>query len=340
MNGPAPILFCHYGNSPYLRYTLACAKLNCPQKEVILLGDDDNRAVAAEHQVTHVPFRDYDRGPLLAEFDNVYREVRGHENEYAPHWLNFVFRRWYFVANFVEERGLEQFWHFDSDTMIVDDLASHEYKFGSCDCTEQCGSSCLNGFIANRHVLLGFLQKVNELFQRPEYLQAKQQEYHQDTPRQAFNEMFAYVTYRDESDIRTIWLGKPIDGSLFDDCICKDFGMEMDSFKTRQRVKKILLGRDGRFFCVDAKSKELLQLNTLNLSWVPLCTFENVLNHSRKRRPGQQVEPIASDLRTLGQMPMPLWLVLKGRTRRERYFVKNLLRRLAGKKPKPAEVVD
>ncbi len=339
MTDEAPIIFCHYGVSPYLQYSLACAKLNCPNKEVILLGDEANRPLAEKLGVLHHAFSEYDCGSLLDEFDAVYKEVRGSENKSPSHWINFVFRRWFFVANFIEQQDIHRFWHFDSDTMIVDDLASHEHKFDNCDCTEQCGSGCLNGFITNQQAVLGYVRKVNELFQRPDYLEAQRERYDRENPLCAFTEMDAYATYRDENDISSVWLGKPIEGSIFDDCICQEHGMEMEHLKSRHRVKKIFLGTDGRFFCVDDASKELVQINTLNLSWVPLCTFKNVLNHSRKRKPGHTTEPVVANMRRLSDMPMPWRLVLRGRSRKARYALKSILGRVTGKKAKSATAI-
>ena len=73
----APILFCHYGNTEYLRYTLRCARLANPDARVILLGDDTNRQVAARSGIEHRAFSDFDHGPELETFDRVYRLITG-----------------------------------------------------------------------------------------------------------------------------------------------------------------------------------------------------------------------------------------------------------------------
>ena len=66
-----PIIFCHYGNSPYLYYTLKQVKLTNPQNRIILLGDQDNKKVANKAKIEHYCFKDYDEGLEYAKEQNL-----------------------------------------------------------------------------------------------------------------------------------------------------------------------------------------------------------------------------------------------------------------------------
>jgi len=173
----APIIFCHYGKSRYLKYSLECARINNPDKEIVLLGDMTNRRIAQKCGVRHELFARYSHGNEIETFDRVYRLIKGKENrnfiKADRDWIKFVFKRWFFVHNFLKQRGIGPFWHFDSDNMILDSLSSHEAKFRHFDCTEQCNGMCMNGFVSGPAVVSGYINKINELFQRDDYLQAR-----------------------------------------------------------------------------------------------------------------------------------------------------------------------
>jgi len=302
-----PVIFCHYGNSEYLRYTLQCARLNNPGKEIVLLGDPTNRTIAKHCGVRHVSFEDFNDIDEIKVFDSVYRLVQGKLHNTmrdGRDWVNFVFRRWFFIYGFIVRNNAKGFWHFDSDNMIVEDLSTHESKFSAYDCTEQCDGSCMNGYISGPAVVKNYIDKINSLFQRADFLREQQREFDVSHPEFAFTEMRAYEIYREENQIRSIKLATVIDGSTFDDCICLENGMTMEGTRFGKRIKKIYLAPGGFFLCERKDTCDTVQMNSLNLSWVPLYLFQLVLDHSYRRGcVSSQTGPFTG--RTLAVAPVP-----------------------------------
>ena len=95
-----PIIFIHYGNSPYLKYTLEAAKRTNPNKEIILLGDRSNKKYANNSNVTFYPFKDFRQSELISRFNSVYRHIAGEEHG-RKNWTYFVFLRWFIIYDFL-----------------------------------------------------------------------------------------------------------------------------------------------------------------------------------------------------------------------------------------------
>lgn len=277
----APVIFIHYGNSAYLKYTLLSAKLFNNDKRVILLGDQSNLHYK-QIGIEHYEFSDYATGPEIELFYKVYQFIAGKDHS-RPEWTNFVLRRWFMLYNFIFVHKIEKFWTFDSDTLILYRLSDHEHKFIDYDSTEQCIGKCMNGFITNIKVVKGYIDKINELFQRKDYL-VKQSKDFESYPDFAFTEMRAYLTYKEESNINSIRLSTIINQETFDDCICIPEDMETyDNKLNGQIVKKIYMALDGHIFTFHLLTKKFVKLNTINLSWVPLNLFKKILKHSKKK---------------------------------------------------------
>jgi len=281
----APIIFCHYGNKKYLPSVFEAAKLTNPDKEIILLGDQSNQWLAEKLNITHLNFEDFDYGPEIETFDKVYRLVQGREHSHMKggrDWVNFVFKRWFFIHNLIKSKKITSFWHFDSDTVIVESLAKHETKFQSYDCTEQCNGSCLNGFIPKVATVSAYLKKINDLFQDEGFLSRQQQDFDQRNPKHAYTEMRAYEEFKKEG-LKTIRLNTIIDGSSFDDCICQDHSMEMEQLPNGKPIKKVYISKDLHFFCHDLSKNQPVKMNTLNLSWVSNDLFLVLLSILKDR---------------------------------------------------------
>lgn len=296
----APIIFCHYGNSEYLPYVLEVAKTHNPDKDIFLLGDQENRWIEKAISIDHYFFRDLQYGKEIELFDQIYKVIQGrkHNNIVGGRdWVNFVFKRWFYIYNFLVNKKIDAFWHFDSDNMILDSLSYHERKFTGYECTEQCNGMCMNGFISNPSIVLRYMRKINELYQNERYLKKQQKEFNEDNPTYAFTEMRAYKTFKEEERIRTIRLNTIIDGSTFDDCICQEHNMQMEQLPSGQIIKKVYLNPDGRCYCHEKDTNRLLKMNTLNLSWVPIYLFKIIFLHVRK--PTNAREYIEPDIRKM-----------------------------------------
>lgn len=271
---PSPIIFCHYGYSEYLTFVLAQVKSTNPKTRIILLGDDNNKVIAKECGIEHCNFSKLSETKEIKKINQVYQHVAG-ESHGKPFWTNFVFKRWFYVHSFLLENGINEFWHFDSDNMILDDLNKHKYKFDSYDCTEQCESYCINGFISGLVVVQGYVDKIISLFQDQNYLAAQREDLSKK-PTFAFTEMRAYTAYRDQESIKSIRLNTIINGETFDDCICFDDGYFQYDYSINYRyLKKIYFNNNEIYFKL-IKSKDYIKVVSLNLSWVSTEVFKAV----------------------------------------------------------------
>lgn len=294
---PAPILFIHKGNSDYLRYTVEAARLSNPGKEIIFLGDASN-AYLKDLGARHVNLMDYNRGPEIETFYQVYQSVKGARHG-KDEWLKFVFQRWYHIYHFIEAEKIDRFWTFDSDTIILCDLAGQEEKFTGFDCTEQCEGICMNGYIGSRRVVRGYVQKMNELFARPGYLQKHQADF-ADNPGFAFTEMRAYETYKAEDHVKTFHLQRVLRDETFDDCICVAHGMETyDTPLNDRRLKKMYWRADGEIFFRRQADGKFLKANTLNMSWVPTYLYPRIIKIAARKYAAGGATGAAPEMRVL-----------------------------------------
>lgn len=292
----APVIFCHYGNSDYLRYTIRCAALMNPGKQIVLLGDSDNKWIEGVHGVCHRAFSEFDGTQEKQAFDQVFRLIKGRQFDHMKNgrnWVRFAFEKWFYLLGYLSAAGCRDFWFFDSDTMVVSSLEEHQYKFSAYECTEQCNGSCMKGYFSTPDVVRKFTETITSLFRRPEYLKEHQEEFDSCHPTYAFTEMRAYKSFKEEAGLNSVRLNTVIDGSSFDDCICQEHGMVMEALPMGPTIKKVCLEKNRQFVCVARDSGARIRMNSLNLSWVPLCAFARVLDHcaSRHRRVSPRARP-------------------------------------------------
>src|SRR5258708_11569759 len=110
-----PIVFIHYGNSSYLKYTIRSARKSNPEKRIILLGDMSN-ANLKKFGIDHYCFKDYEDSDELKTFDKNFKIIApiGY-TQYAiandkTYWTSFVFRRLFIISRFTYAFGIDQFW--------------------------------------------------------------------------------------------------------------------------------------------------------------------------------------------------------------------------------------
>jgi hypothetical protein len=309
----APIIFCHYGFSKYLPYVFECAKISNPNKEIILLGDKSNQAVASKYGVRHVNLSDYDFGEDLKEFDQSYKLIVSPSFDSYKHgedWNKFVFRKWFILHNFLIKENIERFWHFDSDNMIFVDLEKVEWRYKDIDFTEQSSGNCIKGYFGNTHSIEKYNKKINEVFARKDFIKKTEDEMKKLEGPCSFNEMSVYGIFKQEENFRTTWLARIVDGTFFDDLICLSQGMKMEKLALGEDSKVVHLNPDGRFFCIEESSGKPIEAYLLNLSWIPIYIFDAVLKHfkSNHKKPKADFNPRS---KTLSQISPPLKQRLK-----------------------------
>ena len=291
-----PIILSHYGNVDYLAKSMLCATLTNPTKRKILIGDSSNRDSALSNGWEHIEF-DSINSNLRNEFNNNFRYIHGKFHPIIKNqgdWLRYVFERWYFVEQFCQENQISQFWHFDSDVMLLEDLRLFEVSLiEHYDFTTQCNNMCLNGMV-KLNILTNYCGHMIELFKDQEFLSSQQHEFDTVNPGYAFTEMRAYENFSNIPSLqaRKCHLESIFDGWWFDDCICQDDEFLMELHPLTNRLIKKVYFRDGSFIGVH-NDKEL-RFAAVNLSWVPTSLFDWFIKCVQSREVGRS--PISNHL--------------------------------------------
>lgn len=125
-----PIIFFHYGNPKYLKYSLKQARYFNPDSAIYLLGDESNDRYPF---VTHINANDFEGS--THEFAKMYKHLSPNGEKYE---LN-CFLRWFYVKTFCEKNNIESFIYLDSDVLLFQDVSKlvplfKDYKIANtCD---------------------------------------------------------------------------------------------------------------------------------------------------------------------------------------------------------------
>ena len=270
------LIFSHYGYSAYLEYSLACARKTNPDARLILLGDKFNADVAKRHGWEHYLFESFE-SEFHPRFLKVFRHIQGVKHDPTRNgrdWLKYVFERWLFIDAFITSRSIDRFWHFDSDTMVLQDLRQYETDLVWADFSVQCNNTCLNGIVSS-DVVSEYCEHICSLFEDIEFLSEQQLEFDTVNTNFAFTEMRAFDHYKKQTVRPWVHLLTYKENVVFDDCICQEHGFQMCTLQSGEIVKK-LFAISGKIYGIRDGSR--VEFITLNLSWVPDYVFNWVLN--------------------------------------------------------------
>lgn len=265
-----PIIFIHYGDSDYLRYTLKSARIFNPKTRIILLGDNLNQHYI-NLNIEHFFFDKYSNSSEILLFKKVYKFIAGNKHG-KTEWTQFVFQRWFHIYEFIKSEKIEQFWTFDSDNLIFTDLQKYVSLLSDYDCTEQCNGSCVNGYVSSPKIVKGYIDTINNLFVDSNYLEKQIQEF-VDYPDYAFTEMRAYYEYRKTNNLNSIRLQNISKDETFDECFCQEHGMEFVN------GKKKLYFKEGIFYQINKLDQKPVKVNTINMSWTKLYLTEEIFTY-------------------------------------------------------------
>ena len=285
----APLIFIHYGPAGYLRWTLQAARKANPEKRILFLGDETNRQFA-RGLAEYLPFEALTGGEKARQFEQHFQVIQGERHRFnklhgTDFWLRFVFRRWFLIEALLRQEQFDAFWTFDSDTLVLAPLAPRESRFQDVECTEQCKGECLNGFVGSRQLVERYTDKILELFQRPDYLNAQRERLTRHAGL-AFNEMDAYRTFREEEGIRSRHLASILDGETFDDALAFVEGYEPapDLVRNRTQIKALRVSESGVIYGCHLETGPT-RFVTLNLSWMPDFLFSRLARHATATEP-------------------------------------------------------
>ncbi|MDB5156915.1 MAG: hypothetical protein JWR50_1622 [Mucilaginibacter sp.] len=134
---PTPIIFFHYGNPQYLKYSLKQARYFNPDSPIYLLGDKKNNRYPF---VIHVSSDKY-RAKAQAFIDR-YKHRSSNNESYE---LN-CFLRWFYIKAFCEENGIESFIYLDSDVLLFQDVSKLVPLFNNCNIANTCDDTGMPAF--------------------------------------------------------------------------------------------------------------------------------------------------------------------------------------------------
>ena len=277
----SPILFIHYGPAYYLRWTFERARISNPEKRIVLLGDATNKQFA-RGVAEFIDFESLAGTQKELEFQRVFQVFQGERHRFnkangVEFWLKFVFRRWFLIEAFLEREGIDAFWTFDSDTLVLANLCEREGHFSDFEATTQCNDQCLNGWVGSRSLVSRYTQSILDQFSDEAYLHAQRERLRANAGL-SFNEMDAFAEFRRRESVKT-WHGeKPIDGEIFDDALAFTEGFELAPEKVLGKTATKRLWTDGKsIFVRRAASQEFVRLLTCNMSWIPDYMWRRIM---------------------------------------------------------------
>lgn len=284
----APIIFIHYNDSPYLKYTLRAAKIFNPEKRVILIGDSSNEKYT-KYGIEHFYFDEYTKSPGLEAFHKVYKRIGGVEFEKmnkskgGTDWTKFNFMKWFVLHNFLKAQPFQNFWSFDSDTLLVEDLKPLEKEFQLYDYTVMNIYNQLQGYVTNSQVLVQFQRYCLGLLSDEAYLNKLRTTDFTENPGYGFTMMRVFRAVFESEVFKTKRINTFIQNSYFDECICEADGKETVQMTGGEKrlIKKTYVDNLGNLYHLDLPTNQYIKLNAINLSWVPSYYFSLFFNYAK-----------------------------------------------------------
>ena len=120
------IVFIHFGNPDYLKYSLKQAKASNPDATIHLIGDHTNNVYKS---VKHHNIEDYFQS--ASEFEKIYQ----HRCRSGIRQILFAFQRWFILNEFVISNGINKCLIIDSDVMIYCDVEKEFERLKQYDFT-------------------------------------------------------------------------------------------------------------------------------------------------------------------------------------------------------------
>ena len=321
-----PIIFIHYGYSEYMKYTLKAAVRNNPDKDIILLGDQAN-SHCTQFGVVHIPFKKFEYGEELNEFNKSFKLISGEkfeEKTAGEPWTKFNFKKWIYLYNFVRENKPESLWTFDTDTILLESLSPLEDHYAQYDYTSYNNNNQLQGLINNFSVLKDFIHFTNSLFDDKDFIQKQLRDFKQN-PDYGFTLMRSFKTFHEKGMSSTVRLIEPVDDKMFDEVMCAGHGMVTHKKTINGYTpKKLFFHNNGSIYVKqkDESGGRYFKLWGINLSWVPLHIFRRVYKQNKTN--GSDSDEIHADDLTV----MDLEPDFQTRLGNKLYVVKKFIREL------------
>jgi hypothetical protein len=281
----APLIFIHYGPARYVQWTLETARRSNPDKRIVLLGDSSNRQLVPAG-VDFYEFESLAGKNEELEFQRIFQVVKGARHRFSKthgveFWLKFVFRRWFLIRSFLENKEIDAFWTFDSDTLCLANLAARETRYADVEATTQCRDQCLNGWVGSRDLVVRYTQSILDQFEDPAFLDAQRDRLNVHAGL-AFNEMDAFMEFRRRDNIKTQYGEEQRGSEIFDDALAFGNAFEVSQAKVLGRTPIKRIWTDGNsIFARKKESGKFIRLLTCNMSWMPDYMWRRLIAAAR-----------------------------------------------------------
>ena len=249
-----PIVFLHYSNSDYLKFSLGQARHSNPESTIYLIGDEQNDCYDC---VEHHSLADYSHSA------NAFSKVYRHFNSTGYAYELFCFQRWFILHEFLVTHKLQKCLYLDSDTMLYADVTQEQEKFAQFDFTLSFRTSGCTFFLNRVAALAEFCQFLMDIYSKKERyyydrMLAQYATFRKNGMAGGACDMtaFDFYTYEHFGEIGEV--GHIIDGSVYDPSI----NVQHPGFEMEDGVKKVIW-KDGAPYGVHRKTAQLIRFNSL-----------------------------------------------------------------------------
>lgn len=226
-----PIVYIHFGQSFYQKYSFCQLHHTNPGAEIYLASDNDGV------RLPFVKTLDISRYNHTAQqFDKIYQHLSSNLYDYEL----FCFRRWFILNEMVKQHGFKKLLYLDSDVMLFEDVVPFLDKYLPFDFTIANRSSPHICYFPDTKVLDEFCHfLLNEMYTSPffvEKINSKHQYHVQNNVPGGVCDMTAFEYFTEFKGYKALELTEIRNGAVFDNNINSADGFEWDA---KNKIKRI-----------------------------------------------------------------------------------------------------
>ena len=265
LNEPLPVFFFHTGNPPYLKHVLSQAKKD--NKQVILLGDETNTELDAEHHMASEYIYD------IEIFNRSYRHMSTNPAQFEV----VCFVRWFVLRNFMIRNNIEACFYADSDIMIYEDLSEEWAKFQENSCafmmpdeqTPYSWSASGHNSFWTKEAIIEFCDFLNAAYSTETLFTKLTDKWNfhieNNRPGGICDMTLFWLYYQNKSGDNIGILSEVNEGSTFDDNIVSSENRYKDEYRMKNGLKEIEFRDDGPYG-YNLRKEQWIKFNTLHYS--------------------------------------------------------------------------
>jgi hypothetical protein len=251
-----PIVFIHRGWGSHLEVVLEQAKRSNPNTKIYLITDSTN---PLPDQIIRVNLLE------VFEVASHLNSIYVHISDQAQNYELFCIQRWFVLLEFMTKFNFQQAFALDTDVLLFGDITAQAVNYHNCHFTLSSGHGCHVVYINSIQTLIDFSVHVFKIFELGyEKLNQALMIQHWlavsgiDRLHIALNDMWLFRSFVSDQKYLVGDTRIPISGSVFDSCLSRSDGFEMED-----GIKKIFW-RNKLPFGILESSKEFIKFNSLH----------------------------------------------------------------------------